>query len=128
MFLFWHATLTLIVAGSIALSLSLNPFFSFIMVTVFAGIMPDLDHLLCWNPSFLGSIFPTRWIGEGLVGWMEHDPGFPLHLWIWPILLSLTLGAVVKFYPSHTLVAELLFAATVGWISHLALDGVKFIV
>ncbi|MCJ7506062.1 hypothetical protein MUP05_06290 [Candidatus Bathyarchaeota archaeon] len=131
MFTFWHFLFTLILAVGLVFWLNLNPSHIFLPVIVFAGLMPDVDHLLCWDPVFLSRIFPARWWGQGLA-WMPRIDlavsALPLHLWMWPSVLVLAAGILVKRYPSKMLLAKALFSLAIGWGCHLAMDGVLVII
>jgi len=127
LFAFWHTLFSLILAVGLLHILHVNPSFLFLGVVVLAGVLPDVDHLLCWDDIFWERILPFKWWENLGVSWMPRAPvvlRIPLHMWLWPLILAFALEVVVKFYPSHTLLTEVLFAATVGWALHLLLDGI----
>jgi len=86
----------------------------------FAFVMPDLDHLLIWEPSMAGKILPTSLqdLAVGLFG--PRSPSM-LHCWLLPALLvPAALAIRQRDHPLWGYVA----AAALGWSVHLILDGV----
>jgi len=82
--------------------------------------MPDLDHLLVWEPSMAGKILPSSLqdLAVGLFG--PRSPSM-LHCWLLPALLvppALALRHLGRLPWGY------LAAAALGWSVHLILDGV----
>lgn len=119
MYLFWHLIFTLLLALLLYRLTSPNPAVPHLLTTFSAGAIPDLDHLLCWDPIYLSKLFPT-YFGEGLTLALRTNVyPYLFHLWLWPIAL-LAAAAILRKRKLHTY----LIAAAAGWALHLALDGV----
>ncbi len=86
----------------------------------FAFIMPDLDHLLIWEPSMAGKILPFSLedLAVGLFG--PRSPSL-LHWWLLP---ALVVPAAIALRMKGNHYWEYLAAAALGWAVHLILDGV----
>jgi len=123
MYLFWHLIFALLMAVSLYALTTPNPAVLHLTATVSAGVLPDVDHLLCWNPKYLSQLFPT-YFGEGLTLALRTNVyPYILHLWLWPLAL-LAATAILGKRKLHTY----LIAAAAGWALHLALDGVVVLV
>jgi len=85
----------------------------------FAFIMPDLDHLLIWEPSMAGKILPSSLqdLAVGLFG--PRSPSM-LHCWLLPALL---VPPALALRHRGYLLWGYLAAAALGWSVHLILDG-----
>ena len=123
MYMFWHALFSFVLAVLLYRLAKPNLAWLYLLATVSAGVLPDVDHLLSWNPAYLAHLFP-RYLGEGLTLGLRTSV-YPciLHLWLWPLfLLSIViLKRGGKLHPY-------LFAVAAGWALHLALDGVLVII
>jgi len=82
--------------------------------------MPDLDHLLVWEPSMAGKILPSSLqdLAVGLFG--PRSPSM-LHCWLLPALL---VPPALALRHRGRLPWGYLAAAALGWSVHLILDGV----
>ena len=122
MYLFWHALFTGLIALLACRLVKPNPAWSFLSIATIFGIMPDMDHLLCWSPDFLLRLIP-RHLTEGLsLSLRTYVYPCYLHLWLWPLIL-VTTAILAKNRKNR----EYLLAMAVGWALHLALDGVAVI-
>ena len=122
-YLFWHLAFALLFAALLHRLTFRNPAVSHLLTTVSAGVLPDLDHLLSWDPKYLSELLP-RFLGEGLTLTLRTNVyPFILHLWLWPLTL-LAAGFILRRRNIHTY----LLAACAGWGLHLALDGVLVMV
>lgn len=86
-------------------------------------LLPDLDHLLYWDPSMWGLIFPSTL--EDLLREI-FVPRLPslLHNWIFPIsIVSLTALGLHYGWREWKYLAIL----AAGWAVHLLLDGVLLV-
>ncbi len=92
----------------------------FLGCLTFAFIMPDIDHLLRWEPSMTGLIFPTSVadLVKGIFG--PREPSL-LHNWIFPGLAIVSTVALRKLDDRYWRYAA---AIAIGWAVHFALDGV----
>lgn len=119
MYLFWHAFFAFLLSLLAYKLLKPNPAWSFLFTATFFGAVPDLDHLLCWSPSFFAKLIP-RYLFEGL-SFVLRTEVYPcyLHLWVWPLALVATSVLATRHKYQKYIVA-----ATVGWSLHLALDGI----
>lgn len=123
MYAFWHFVFALLLALLLYRLTTPNPAWLYLLTTVSAGVLPDLDHLLSWTPKYLTQLFP-RYLGEGLTLGLRMSV-YPniLHLWLWPLSL-LTVVILRRGRKLHTY----LLAVAAGWALHLALDGVLVII
>jgi hypothetical protein len=91
----------------------------FLATVVAGGVLPDLDHLLNWDPKYLSRIFPA-FLFQGLkLAFRETAYPLILHFWLWPLIL-LAAALLLRKRSVHAY----LLAAGAGWALHLALDGV----
>jgi len=122
-YLFWHLAFALLLAALLYRLTFRNPAVFHLLTIVSAGVLPDLDHLLFWDPKYLSELFP-RFLGEGLALTPRTDVyPFILHLWLWPLTL-LAATFILRKRKLHTY----LLATCAGWTLHLALDGVLVII
>lgn len=86
----------------------------------FAFIMPDIDHLVRWEPSMSGLIFPASLadLVKGIFG--PREPSL-LHFWIFPGIAAASAVALNKFDSRLWAYAA---SMAIGWAVHLLLDGV----
>lgn len=123
MYLFWHLVFAILLAVLLYRLTLPNPAHLYLLTAISAGALPDLDHLLCWNPKYLTQLFPT-YLGEGLTLILRTSV-YPciLHLWVWPLSILAT-ALLMRKSRLHIYLA----AAGAGWALHLALDGVLVII
>ncbi len=90
------------------------------LVFPFLFILPDLDHLLYWQPSMLGMIFPLS-LGDLVAGMFGPRPPSYLHSWLIPVALC-----AVAVYPKMTdkRMRFVLLVAALAWATHMLMDGV----
>jgi len=118
-----HMLSGIAVMGAIALVYRHHSPKKIYVVGVLFFILPDLDHLLTWQPSMLGYIFPvTLWDLLKDIFVPRHP--LLLHNWIFPA--SLAVLTVVGFRYGWSM-WKLLAILTLGWAVHLLLDGVLLI-
>jgi hypothetical protein len=86
----------------------------------FLFIMPDVDHLLYWQPSMLGLILPLS-LGDLFAGMFGPRPPSYLHNWFIPVGL-LALGLYPKITDGR--VRFVLLVAALAWATHMLMDGV----
>ena len=119
LYLLWHVVIALALALLLYRPRGLNPHGLHVVTVVFGGVLPDLDHLLAWDPKYLLRIFPWH-LWEGLTfAFRSPVSSAVLHLWVWPLSL-LVVGLLAK----ERRFASYLLAVGVGWGLHLVLDGV----
>ena len=119
MYLFWHFIIALSVGLLLYRPRNLRPHGICVAIVVMAGGLPDLDHLLAWDPKYLQRILPWR-LWEGLAfAFRSPVTSTILHMWVWPLLL-LAGGLIGR----KKQIGNFLLAAAMGWALHLVLDGV----
>mgnify|MGYP007084710262 CR=1 FL=1 len=123
MYVFWHGLFAGLAALLAWRLLKPNPALLFVATVMFFGVLPDADHLLCWNPAFLYSILP-RYLTDG-IAFSLRTKVYPcyLHIWLWPV----TISAMALAFGREKL-RTYLVAAAIGWIIHLVLDGVLVLI
>jgi len=123
MYLFWHLVFAIVLAVLLYRLVAPNPAHLYLLTAISAGVLPDLDHLLCWDPEYLSHLLPT-YFGEGLALTLRTSVyPYILHLWVWPLSL-LAAALLMRKNKLHIYLA----AAVAGWVLHLALDGVLVII
>lgn len=92
----------------------------FYLWATFTFMLPDLAHLLFWNPEMLSSIFP-RTLEDLFEGLFSTSHPFLLHSWLFPAIV-----AAISLYGRHKDVRQWKYLAILaeGWAVHLAFDGV----
>jgi len=119
MYLFWHLVFAVLLAVFLYRLTLPNPAHLYLLTAISAGVLPDLDHLLCWNPEYLSHLLPT-YFGEGLTVILRTSVyPYILHLWLWPLSI-LAASLLMRKNKFHIYLA----AAGACWALHLALDGV----
>ena len=83
-------------------------------------MLPDIDHLLYWEPYMANLLLPTSFsdLFEGLFG--PRSPLY-LHMWLYPAVMAVS---AVGLERSRNRSWRYLALIAVGWAVHLALDGV----
>jgi len=123
MYLFWHLVFAIVLAVSLYRLTAPNPAHLHLIAAISAGVLPDLDHLLCWDPEYLSHLLPT-YFGEGLALTLRTSVyPYILHLWLWPLSL-LAASLLTRKSRLHIYLA----AAVAGWALHLALDGILVVI
>jgi hypothetical protein len=119
LYVFWHGLFAGLAALLAWRFLKPNPAWLFVFTVVLFGVVPDADHLLCWNPVFLYSILP-RYLTDGIAFSLRTNV-YPcyLHLWVWPTIIS-----ALALISRREKLRMYLIAAAIGWGVHLILDGV----
>jgi len=87
----------------------------------FLFIIPDIDHLIYWQPSMLASIFPQS-LADLVAGIFAPRPPSLLHNWYIPLALFSVGIFLFKIYPKKMHLIFFLFA--IAWGTHMLLDGV----
>ena len=88
--------------------------------TAFAFMLPDLDHLLVWEPSMAGKILPSS-LQDIVAGLFEPRRPSMLHCWALPALLAAA-AAALRLRGSERW--RYVAAAALGCSVHLLMDGV----
>jgi len=115
MYLFWHLVFAILLAVFLYCLVTPNPAHLYLLTAVSAGVLPDLDHLLCWDPEHLSHLLPT-YFGEGLALTLRTSVyPYIFHLWVWPLSL-LAASLLMRKNKLHIYIA----AAGAGWVLHLA--------
>lgn len=86
----------------------------------FLFIIPDVDHLLYWQPSMLGLIFPLS-LGDLFAGMFGPRPPSYLHNWLIPLGLF-AMGIYSKITDKR--LRFVLLVAALAWATHMLMDGV----
>jgi hypothetical protein len=92
---------------------------SLLVVGLAAFLLPDIDHLLYWEPYMSGLLLPLSF-ADLFAGFGPRPPSY-LHMWVFPAAIAL-LAAVMRSKGNNFWQYVALLA--VGWAVHLALDGV----
>ncbi len=121
---FTHLSSGIIVVGVIGLVFRRKLTYQFFYLWgVFTFMLPDLDHFAIWDPAMASMIFKFTWtdLFEGL--FVPREP-FLLHNWFFPLAFAAITFIVYSRLHSWRRHAKYAAILAVGWMTHLALDGV----
>ncbi|MDD1775818.1 MAG: hypothetical protein LUP94_00520, partial [Candidatus Methanomethylicus sp.] len=84
-------------------------------VGLIAFLLPDLDHLLYWEPYMAGLLFPLS-LTDLFSGFSLRHPSY-LHLWLFPAALILAAFLMRRRANPYW---KYIAIVAVGWTVHLA--------
>jgi len=93
--------------------------FPLLAVGLAAFLLPDIDHLLYWEPHMAGLILPMSF-SDLFAGFGPRPPSY-LHMWLFPAAAALS-AAILRSKGNRLWQYAALLS--IGWAVHLALDGV----